>query len=97
MQKKDKEKVFGGEWTEPQLREFLSANSYDGSDADYVAAIRAYRYMLPETFADYVELFKAEGHDVNACNAAGVTLLQTIASHRKGAPYAAALQAAGAQ
>ena len=25
MQKKDKEKVFGGEWSEAQLREFLVA------------------------------------------------------------------------
>ncbi|MCA6063205.1 PA4642 family protein [Thalassolituus marinus] len=96
MLKKDKEKVFGGEWSEDMLREFLSAESYDGSDADYVAAIRAYRHMLPEVFADYVGLFAAEGHDVNAKNAQGVTLLQTIASHTKGAPYAESLRAAGA-
>ncbi|MAS23753.1 MAG: hypothetical protein CMI08_08670 [Oceanospirillaceae bacterium] len=96
MQKKDKEKVFGGEWTEDMLREFLSANSYDGSDADYIAAIRAYRHMVPETFADYVELFKKEGHDLNAKNADGVTLLQTIASHSKGVEYAEALKSAGA-
>lgn len=97
MQKKDKEKVFGGEWSEAQLREFLSANSYDGSDADYVAAIRAYRHMLPEVFAEYVELFKAEGHNLNAKNAEGVTILQTIASHSKGEEYAAALRKAGAE
>jgi hypothetical protein len=94
---KDKEKVFGGEWSEAQLREFLSANSYDGSDADYVAAIRAYRHMLPEVFAEYVELFKAEGHNLNAKNAEGVSILQTIASHSKGEEYAAALRAAGAE
>ncbi len=97
MQKKDKEKVFGGEWSEVQLREFLSANSYDGSDADYVAAIRAYRHMVPEVFAEYVELFKAEGHNLNAKNAEGVSILQTIASHSKGEEYAAALRAAGAE
>ncbi|UXD85993.1 PA4642 family protein [Thalassolituus hydrocarboniclasticus] len=97
MQKKDKEKVFGGEWSEAQLREFLSANSYDGSDADYVAAIRAYRHMVPEVFAEYVELFKAEGHNLNAKNAEGVTILQTIASHSKGEEYAAALRVAGAE
>ena len=96
MQKKDKEKVFGGEWSEAQLREFLVAESYDGSDADYIAVIRAYRHMVPETFADYVELFKKEGHDLNAKNADGVTLLQTIASHSKGVEYAEALKSAGA-
>ena len=93
---KDKQKVFGGEWTEDMLREFLSANSYDGSDADYVAAIRAYRHMLPDVFADYVGLFAEEGHNLNAKNAAGVTILQTIASHAKGDAYAAPLRAAGA-
>ena len=30
MQKKDKEKVFGGDWTEEQFREFMLVESYDG-------------------------------------------------------------------
>ena len=69
MQKKDKEKVFGGEWTEDQLKEFLVAESYDGSDADYIAAIRAYRHMVPETFADFIAVFKAGGYNLSAKNA----------------------------
>ena len=73
MQKKDKEKVFGGEWSEAQLKEFTNAESYDGSDADYIAAIRAYRHMVPETFADFIAVFKAEGHNLSAKNAAGET------------------------
>ena len=96
MQKKDKEKVFGGEWSEEQLREFLSAESYDGSDKDYIAAIRAYRYMVPETFADFVSLFKDEGHNLQAKNADGVTILETIASHVQGQAYAEILRTAGA-
>ena len=71
MQKKDKEKVFGGEWTEAQLKEFLVAESYDGSDPDYIAVIRAYRHMVPETFADFITVFKNEGHNLNAKNAKG--------------------------
>ena len=74
MQKKDKEKVFGGEWTEAQLKEFLVAESYDGSDPDYIAVIRAYRHMVPETFADFITVFKNEGHNLNAKNAAGETI-----------------------
>ena len=97
MEKKDKVKVFGGEWTEDMLREFLVANSYDGSDADYVAAIRAYRHMLPAVFADFVDVFKDDGHNLNAKNAQGETILQTISAHAKGAPYAEALRNAGAQ
>ncbi|WP_221793162.1 PA4642 family protein [Oceanobacter mangrovi] len=96
MQKKDKEKVFGGEWNNDQLGQFLNVSSYDGDDADYIAAIRAYRHMVPETFGQYVEVFKAQGHDLNAKNRDGVSILATIRQHAKGAPYAELLQAAGA-
>ena len=94
MQKKDKEKVFGGEWTEAQLKEFLVAESYDGSDADYIAAIRAYRHMVPETFADFIAFFKAEGHNLSAKNAAGETILDTISGHAPSGAYAEAVKAA---
>lgn len=94
MQKKDKEKVFGGEWTEAQLKEFLVAESYDGSDADYVAVIRAYRHMVPETFADFIAVFKAEGHNLSAKNAAGETILDTISGHTPSGAYAEAVKAA---
>ena len=96
MQKKDKEKVFGGDWTEAQLAEFLSAQSYDGSDADYIAAIRAYRHMVPATFEQFIEVFKSAGRDLSAKNAAGETILGTISQHAKGAEYAELLKQAGA-
>lgn len=94
MLKKDKEKVFGGEWTEEQLRDFLTADSYDGSDSDYIAAIRAYRHMLPETFEAYIALYKAEGHNLEAKNAEGKTLFDTMNSHVQGQQYAEILKAA---
>ena len=94
MQKKDKEKVFGGEWTEAQLKEFLVAESYDGSDADYIAAIRAYRHMVPETFTDFIAVFKAEGHNLSAKNAAGETIFDTISGHAPSGAYAEAVKAA---
>lgn len=93
---KDKEKVFGGDWTEAMLREFLQGHEFDGNEADYNAVIRAYRHMLPEVFADFIALFKDEGHNLNAKSASGETLLQTISSHAKGEPYAVALREAGA-
>jgi len=96
MQKKDKEKVFGGEWSEEQLSQFLNVNSFDGDDVDYTSAIRAYRYMVPGTFADYVELFKAQGHDLNAKSRDGETILATVSQHAKGAEYAEILKNAGA-
>ena len=97
MLKKDKEKVFGGDWSEDQLREFLTVDHTDGSDPDYAAAIRAYRHMVPTTFGDYLALFKAEGHNLNAKNTAGETILGTINQHSKGAEYAELLKQAGAE
>ncbi|MDF1763099.1 MAG: PA4642 family protein [Oleibacter sp.] len=94
MQKKDKEKVFGGEWSEAQLRDFLTAESYDGSESDYIAIIRAYRHMLPETFADYIELFTSEGHNLDAKNSDGTTALETLNSHVQGQQYAAIIESA---
>jgi hypothetical protein len=97
MQKKDKEKVFGGEWTEAQLREFLTVESHDGTDPDYIAVIRAYRYMEAPTFAEYLALFKAEGHNLNAVNLEGISILGTIGSHTRSESYAEALKEAGAE
>lgn len=96
MQKKDKQKVFGGDWTDEQLRAFLDVTSYDNTDADYIAAIRAYRHMVPATFEQYLALFKAEGHNLNATNAEGESILATISGHAKGAEYAELLRTAGA-
>ncbi|MDF1640927.1 PA4642 family protein, partial [Thalassolituus oleivorans] len=97
MQKKDKEKVFGGDWTEEQFREFMLVESYDGTDKDFISGIRAYRHMLPETFAQFVAQFKAEGHNLSAADLEGKTLVQTLASHAQGVEYAEILKAAGAQ
>ncbi len=96
MQKKDKEKVFGGDWTDAQLRDFLTADHSDGSDPDYAAAIRAYRHMVPATFAQFVELFNAEGHNLNAQGTSGETIVETLSKHAQGAEYVELLKQAGA-
>ena len=56
MQKKDKEKVFGGDWSEQQLREFMQVDSHDGTDPENIALIRANRYIVPATVAQVVAL-----------------------------------------
>lgn len=95
--KKDKEKVFGGEFTEESMRFFLESKSYDGTDADYVSVMKAYQHMTPEIFAQFVEFFKEEGYNVNAKNLEGESALAVIASHELGKPYVEALKAAGAE
>jgi hypothetical protein len=94
--KKDKEKVFGGEFTEESMRYFLESKSYDGTDVDFINILKAYQHMTPEIFAQFVEFFKEEGHNVNAKNLEGESALAVIASHEPGKLYAEALQAAGA-
>lgn len=94
--KKDKEKVFGGEWTEQGMRFFLESNSYDGTDVDYINIMKAYQHMTADTFAEFIAFFKGEGHNVNAKNLEGETALQVIASHGPGKSYADALTSAGA-
>jgi hypothetical protein len=84
-------------WTEERLRTFLQVDSFDGDDVDYVAVIRAYRHMPPEIFTKFVALFAAEGHDLNAKNRKGETLLQTMSAHTQGAEYVEILKASGAE
>ena len=92
MLKKDKQKVFGGEWTEASMRTFLESKSYDGTDVDFINILRAYQYMTADTFAEFIQFFKEEGHNVNAKNLDGETALDIISTHTVGGPYAAALK-----
>lgn len=95
--KKDKEKVFGGDFTEASMRFFLESKSYDGTDVDYINILKAYQHMTPEIFAQFVAFFKEEGHNVSAKNLEGESALAVIASHEPGKHYAEALKAAGAE
>jgi hypothetical protein len=97
MIKKDKEKVFGGEWSEAQLEAFLVERDYPGETANFTSIIRAYRHMLPASFADFLVLLKEKGGDVNAQNDAGESAFAIISGHPKGAEFAALLKAAGAK
>ena len=92
MLKKDKEKVFGGEWTEDSMRFFLESKSYDETDVDYINIMKAYQHMTAETFVEFIQFFKEEGHNVNAKNLDGQTPLDVISAHAEGAAYAAALK-----
>ena len=97
MLKKDKEKVFGGEWTEKSMRAFLTSKSHDGTDTDYLNIIKAYQHMLADAFGEFIVFFKEEGGDVNAKNLDGLTALSVISAHTSGQQYADALKAAGAE
>jgi len=59
--------------------------------------MKAYQHMTAETFAEFVQFFKEEGHNVSAKNLEGESALSVIAAHKPGQPYADALKAAGAE
>ena len=97
MLKKDKQKVFGGEWTEESMRFFLESKSHDGTDVDFINLLKAYQYMTADTFEEFVAFLKDEGHNVSAKNLAGESAMSVMASHTPGKPYSDVLKAAGAE
>ncbi len=97
MLKKDKQKVFGGEWTEESMRFFLESKSHDGTDVDYINLMKAYQHMTAETFAEFVVFFKEEGHNLSAKNLQGETPLSVIREHGASQEYVEALLAQGAE
>lgn len=84
-------------WTDERVRSFLTMQAPEGTPGDYHILLRAYRGMLPDTFARFVEFFVSEGHDINARLSNNTTILDHILQHRKSAAYAQVLEAAGAQ
>lgn len=95
--KKDKKKVLGEHFDDERIKTFLNVEPYGNLSRDYCALEKAYRGMIAENFATFVQFFIAEGMDINAKNSDGKTLLQVARSHRRGEAYVAALIAAGAQ
>lgn len=90
--KKDKEKVFGGQWSEEQLKEFSQVTSHDGTDADFLALKKAYQHMTADAFAEFVQFFEQQDRNLNAQNLDGQTFLQYIQQHAQSQGYVAALE-----
>ena len=95
--RKDKAKVIDEVWTDERVRSFLRVKSYDGEARDFHILLKAYQSMRHEDFAKFLGYFTEDGRDVNCPNRQGRTVLEIVKEHRKGTPYAEALQAAGAK
>lgn len=95
--KKDKQKVLGEHFDDERIKTFLEVEPYGNLSRDYCALEKAYRGMIAENFATFVQFFIAAGMDINATNLEGKTLLQVARTHRNSDAYVAALTAAGAQ
>lgn len=90
--KRDKQRVEGEQWSEEKLREYLDFKTYDGTDPDFHCLYRAYTRMNETTFAEFVDLFKREGRNLQATNKDGLSLAQLISQHQQSADYLALLK-----
>ncbi|GAA5523988.1 hypothetical protein Maes01_00537 [Microbulbifer aestuariivivens] len=95
--KKDKQKVLGEVFDDERISDFLVGDAPEGMERDFYLLERAYRGMKAESFATFVQLFQAQGNNVNAHSPEGQTLLARIGEHRQGSDYASILRDAGAE
>jgi len=90
----DKLQIIDEVWDDARIREFMDkAPMGADEDPDYSALLYAYRSMRPDDFAAFIDLFVDAGRDLQARGQLGMTLLETIADHRHGAPFREILSA----
>ena len=94
--KKDKQKVLGEVFDDERVKGFLDIEPQSDENTDYVILERAYRGMKADNFETFVKFYVEAGHDLNAANKDGKTLLQVISDHRQSNDYIVSLKNAGA-
>ena len=95
--RKDKKKVVGEPMTDEQVAVFLGFRPQGDEPVDHYMLSRAYRSLRAHDFARFLSMFQAAGHDVNAPDSQGRSILQVISQHEQSEEYVAALLEAGAQ
>lgn len=94
---KDKEKVIDEVWTEARIREFIDVQPVENVEADFHRLLKAYQAMRVEDFEDFLDMFIADGHQLNARDPKGRTVLSYVREHRNSAEFARALEQRGAE
>jgi hypothetical protein len=97
MAKKEKEVVVDEVWTEARISEFLDVKPAESVEADYHALMKAYQQMRADDFEKFVDMFVAQGRNVNARNPEGRTAISFMREHVKSAAYVEILQRNGAE
>lgn len=95
--KKDKQKVLGEVFDDARIKSFFEYQAPAGVNADFHLLEKAYRGMLAESFGTFLTFFLEGGHDINAQNPDGKTILSIAREHRCGEEYVELLTAKGAQ
>ena len=94
--KKDKQKVLGEVFDDERVRSFLNYQPPAGVDGDFHLLEKAYRGMNLDNFETFLQFFKEAGHNLDAANPEGKTLVQIASEHGHGGDYVGILRAAGA-
>lgn len=95
--KKDKQKVLGEVFDDERIKTFLDFEAPEGVNPDFHLLEKAYRGMKAENFATFLKFFREAGHDINATNPDGETLLTIANQHRHAEDYIEALETNGAR
>jgi hypothetical protein len=83
-------------WSDERVQSFLDMQPNEGESADYHALLKAYRGMVPEAFARFIEFFVEAGRNLNDPGPAGKTITKLITEHRQGEEFVQILLKAGA-
>lgn len=95
--RKDKEKVLDEVWTEDRVREFLDVQPPKGVNADFHMLLKAYQSMRAEDFEIFISMFLDKGHDINATDDRGRTVLNYASEHRNSGEFVEILKNNGAK
>src|SRR5690606_8420710 len=96
--RKAKKTGVGETRSDEQVAGFVNSRPRDpGESVDLYMLTRAYRGLRAHDFARFLEMFLAAGHDINAIDADGRTMLKILREHAQAEEYVEALVAAGAR
>lgn len=84
-------------WSDERVQSFLQMQPLEGESADYHVLLKAYRGMVPEAFARFIEFFVDAGRDLNAAGPGNKTILRLMQEHRNAGEYVQIMKDAGAK
>jgi len=89
-------KVEDEQWSDERIHDFLALKPINGSNDDYHVLIQSYLHMTPDFFKRLIDMFVAEGRDLNALSVAGETILDHVSQHVRATEYIKVLADNGA-
>jgi len=97
MLKKDKVKVIDEEMNDEKIRRFLTLKPYGKESVDFYVLTKAYRGLPIEYFATFLEMFLADGRDINAKNDQDQSFVSFIEGNSNFLEFVELLKSKGAQ